>query len=120
MFNDEDGDGFAEVGETITYNFTVTNTGNVTVTNIIVTDPLVTVTGGPIDLVPGASDATTFVAEYVLAQEDVDAGMVENQALATGQNPNGDDVEDTSDDDSTRSEERRVGKECRSRCSPYH
>ncbi|EAQ40561.2 hypothetical protein MED134_07389 [Dokdonia sp. MED134] len=100
-FNDEDGDGFAQVGETITYNFTVTNTGNVTVTNIIVTDPLVTVTGGPIDLVPGASDATTFVAEYVLTQEDVDAGMVENQALATGQNPNGDDVEDTSDDDST-------------------
>ncbi|WP_064497411.1 Ig-like domain-containing protein [Dokdonia donghaensis] len=100
-FNDEDGDGFAQVGETITYNFTVTNTGNVTVTNIIVTDPLVTVTGGPIDLVPGAIDATTFVAEYVLTQEDVDAGMVENQALATGQNPNGDDVEDTSDDDST-------------------
>uniref|UniRef100_UPI00261C75A4 DUF7507 domain-containing protein n=2 Tax=uncultured Dokdonia sp. TaxID=575653 RepID=UPI00261C75A4 len=101
MFNDEDGDGFAQVGETITYNFTVTNTGNVTVTNIIVTDPLVTVTGGPIDLIPGASDATTFVAEYVLTQDDVDAGMVENQALATGQNPSGDDVEDTSDDDST-------------------
>ncbi|AEE18103.1 conserved repeat domain protein [Dokdonia sp. 4H-3-7-5] len=100
-FNDEDGDGFAQAGETITYNFTVTNTGNVTVTNIVVTDPLVTVTGGPIDLAPDAIDATTFVAQYVLTQEDVDAGMVENQALATGQNPNGDDVVDTSDDDSS-------------------
>ena len=28
--------------------------------------------------------------------------------------------EDTDEDESTRSEERRVGKECRSRWSPYH
>ncbi|MFT6602430.1 MAG: gliding motility-associated-like protein, partial [Dokdonia donghaensis] len=107
-FNDEDGDGFAQAGETITYNFTVSNTGNVTISNIVITDPLVAVTGGPIDLEPGASDSTTFVAVYTLTQDDVDAGMVENQALATGQNPNGDDVEDTSDDDSTAEGEEDV------------
>ena len=30
------------------------------------------------------------------------------------------DIEDETDIDTTRSEERRVGKECRSRWSPYH
>ena len=46
-FNDENGDGFAQTGETISYSFTVTNDGNVTVNNIIVTDSLITVSGGP-------------------------------------------------------------------------
>ena len=32
----------------------------------------------------------------------------------------GDDDDDDDDDDDGRSEERRVGKECRSRWSPYH
>ncbi|WP_298323883.1 gliding motility-associated C-terminal domain-containing protein [uncultured Dokdonia sp.] len=100
FFNDESGDGFAQVGETVTYNFTVTNTGNVTITNIVITDPMVAVTGGPIDLVAGASDATTFSAVYTITQADVDGGGVTNQALATGQNPDGVDVTDTSDDDS--------------------
>ena len=38
----------ADAGETISYSFTVTNTGNLTITGITVTDPLVTMLGGPI------------------------------------------------------------------------
>ncbi|WP_150546764.1 DUF4347 domain-containing protein, partial [Mesonia oceanica] len=45
-FNDANGDGFAQAGETIDYTFTVENTGNATLTNITVSDTLVTVTGG--------------------------------------------------------------------------
>ncbi|WP_367390402.1 beta strand repeat-containing protein [Lewinella sp. LCG006] len=98
-FQDESGDGFAQVGETITYAFTVTNTGNVTLTNVTVTDPLVTVMGGPLaTLAVGASDNTTFTASYVITQADIDAGGVTNQALATGTDPNGDPVTDLSDD----------------------
>ena len=37
-FQDESGDGFAQVGETISYAFTVTNTGDVTLTNVTLAD----------------------------------------------------------------------------------
>ena len=98
-FQDENGDGFADVGETISYSFTVTNTGNVTLTDVMVTDPRVTVSGGPIGtLAVGASDSTTFTASYTIDQVDIDAGFVDNLAMVTGTDPNGDPVTDTDPD----------------------
>ncbi|MCB0612826.1 MAG: HYR domain-containing protein, partial [Phaeodactylibacter sp.] len=100
----DDGDGFAEVGETITYAFTVYNTGNVTLTNITVSDvtPGVTVSGGPLaNLAPGASDNSTFTASYTLTQADIDAGIFSNQATASGDDPNGNPVDDNASDDPT-------------------
>ncbi len=87
-FQDENGDGFADAGETISYNFTVTNIGNVTLTNITLADTVggVTISGGPIaTLAPGASDSTTFTGSYTLTQADIDSGSFFNTALATGQ-----------------------------------
>ena len=92
--------GKLDAGDTVTYAITVTNSGNVTLTNVTVTDPkpLVTVTGGPVaSLAPTISNATTFVATYVLTQADVDAGTVRNQATATGTPPSGPAVTDLSD-----------------------
>ena len=94
---DEDGNGCGDVGETIVYSFSVKNIGNVDLTNIIVTDPLVSVVGGPINLQPGEEDTTTFTAVYTITQADVDAGKVENQATAEGIAPNGEVVSDLSD-----------------------
>jgi uncharacterized repeat protein (TIGR01451 family) len=88
----------AVAGDVIVYDFTATNTGNVTLTNVRVTDPLVGIvlTGGPIaSLAPGATDSTTFSATYTLTQADVDAGQVINTADVFGTPPTGPDVTDT-------------------------
>src|SRR5690625_1523135 len=95
---DANGDGMVNPGDEIEYSFTVINTGNVTVTNITVSDPMMPVEGGPIDLEVGESDETTFTGVYVITQEDIDAGGVWNLALAEGEDPNGDPVEDDSED----------------------
>ncbi len=80
----DNGDGQLGAGDTVTYSFVVTNTGNVDLGNVTVTDALVPVTGGPITLALGASDSTTFSADYVLTASDVTAGGVENTATAAG------------------------------------
>jgi uncharacterized repeat protein (TIGR01451 family) len=95
---DDGGDGVANAGDSINYTFSVTNTGNVELTNVTVTDPLIIVTGGPLaSLAPGATDSTTFTGSYVLTQADVDAGTFTNVATATGTPP--DPLEEVSDDD---------------------
>ncbi|MGH9379949.1 MAG: DUF7507 domain-containing protein [Thermoanaerobaculia bacterium] len=78
------------VGSTIEYTFVVTNTGNVTLSNITITDPLDGLS--PIScpgttLAPGAE--MTCTATYTVTQQDVDAGVVQNTATVTGQTPGG-------------------------------
>jgi uncharacterized repeat protein (TIGR01451 family) len=86
-----------DVGDTITYAFTVRNTGNVTLTNVTVTDPLAMVSGTAIaSLAPGQSDTTSFTAAHVLTQADMNAGFVDNTATATGTPPTGPNVTDQS------------------------
>lgn len=81
-------DGIPQAGETISYTYLVTNTSNVTLTNITISDPLVPPSGGPIPiLLPGAADDTTFSATYTLTQADVDSGYFSNTATVTGYNP---------------------------------
>ena len=97
-FNDESGDGFAQVGETISYAFSVQNTGNVTLTNITLADPTVTVSGGPIaSLAPAAIDTTTFTATYTLVAADLLALQVTNSATVTAIPPSGPNISDVSD-----------------------
>ncbi|MBE0392703.1 PKD-like domain-containing protein [Flavobacterium sp. PL002] len=98
VFNDENGNGFPDTGETISYNFTVKNNGNVTVSGITITDPLTTVSGGPITLAPNKSDTTTFKATYTIKLTDINAGNVTNTATATGKDPDGKVVATLSDD----------------------
>ena len=98
-FVDTISDGVAGVGDTITYAFSVTNTGNTSLTGVTVTDPLATVSGGPIALAPNATDATTFTASYTITQADINVGGVTNQATATGTPPIGAVVTDLSDSD---------------------
>jgi uncharacterized repeat protein (TIGR01451 family) len=71
--------GTGKVGDVITYTFAVTNTGNTTLTNVIVTDPMVglTITGNPIATLVGASNST-IKGTYTITQADIDAGSSEH------------------------------------------
>ena len=85
---DTNGSGVTDAGDTITWTFSVSNTGNVTLAGVQIADPSATVSGGPIaSLVPGATDTSTFTAARLLTQADIDAGGVENSATATASSP---------------------------------
>ncbi|WP_131799985.1 T9SS type B sorting domain-containing protein, partial [Flavobacterium tructae] len=99
VFNDENSNGNADAGETITYNFKVTNTGNVPLYNITVLDPLagIIMSGGPIDLNVNDTDEVSFSAQYSITQNDINNGSISNQASVMGSTLSGIKVEDKSD-----------------------
>jgi uncharacterized repeat protein (TIGR01451 family) len=81
-----------QVGDVILYRFAVTNTGNVTLTGVTLSDPLpgLTLTGGPIaSLAPGVTDSTTFTGTYAVTQANLESEQVVNQATVTGNPPTG-------------------------------
>jgi len=81
---------YTSVGDVLTYKFTVTNSGNVPLTGIVLSDPNATVAGGPLSsLAPGAVNAATFTASHIVTQADVDAGNVTNTATVSGTPPSG-------------------------------
>ncbi|MCJ8520991.1 DUF7507 domain-containing protein [Pseudorhizobium tarimense] len=85
--NDLNGNDLIDLGETISYEFLVINTGSVTLTNVSVDDALVAVDQGPQTLAPGGS--YIFTATYTPTQADIDAGSVTNTATGTGTPPSG-------------------------------
>jgi gliding motility-associated-like protein len=102
VLNDTNNDGSQQEGETITYSFVVTNTGNVALTNVTIMFGLsdIVITGGPINLAVGAVDATTFQGVYTLTQADIILGSISNQATASGTTPAGAVITDLSDESS--------------------
>jgi len=85
-----------DVGDTITYDYTVTNDGNVTLTNVTLDDDVLgAISLGSTTLAPGAS--TTGQATHTVTQDDVDAGSIVNVATATGTAPDQSTVQDQDD-----------------------
>jgi hypothetical protein len=89
--------GCGTVGDVINYSFVVTNTGDVPVTNVTVTDPL---TGLIISGTQGSTLAVgatvNLTGTYTITATDVTAGKVTNQAKVTGLDPSLNIVEDLS------------------------
>ncbi|MGE0367312.1 MAG: hypothetical protein AB7Q00_16435, partial [Phycisphaerales bacterium] len=99
------GDGAAdEVGDVITYTYTVTNTGNAAVANVVVVDDNATPgdTSDDVTLTLQGGDANTdglldvgetwtYSASYVVTQADLDSGEdITNVAVVTGDDTDGD------------------------------
>ncbi|RZK72807.1 MAG: T9SS type B sorting domain-containing protein, partial [Pedobacter sp.] len=101
----------SKAGDIINYTIVVTNTGNITLSNIIVSDAGAD-TGSVLPaniatLAPNASASVT--AKHTLTQSEIDNGSFSNQASVSGNSPNGtvvgkqksDDPNTTQIDDST-------------------
>ncbi|MDJ0663302.1 MAG: SdrD B-like domain-containing protein [Acidimicrobiia bacterium] len=99
---DEDGSGGVSVGDTLTYEFVATNDGNVTLSNVVITDPMAGLSALSCAPVAGGSLAPaaqmTCTATYSVTQADVDAGSIDNTATVTGTAASGSDVSDTADE----------------------
>ena len=90
VVNDLNHDGRTDLGDTITWSVTVSDTGTVSVSSVAIDDPK----GGPMTcaataLAPGASTVCTATLPYAISQPDVDAGRVDNTATASATDPQG-------------------------------
>ncbi len=73
---------YASVGRSISYSYAVTNTGNVTLDTLALTDDRIASVSCPVTtLAPGAN--TTCTGTYLITQADLDAGSVTNTASAS-------------------------------------
>jgi uncharacterized repeat protein (TIGR01451 family) len=76
------------VGDTIPYEFVVTNSGGATLTGLAIDDPLVVGAVCPATTL-AVGESTTCTGGYVVTQADVTRGYVENTATATATGPGG-------------------------------
>uniref|UniRef100_UPI002623F16A DUF7507 domain-containing protein n=1 Tax=uncultured Winogradskyella sp. TaxID=395353 RepID=UPI002623F16A len=96
VFNNENGNDCTEIGETITYTFTVTNNGDIALGNVIISDPLLENATPPVSInfVSGDTDSDNqldpdetwiYNATYLVTQIDIDATQVINTATVTAE-----------------------------------
>ena len=103
--NDADGSGGVSEGDTLTYSFVVTNIGNVNLTSVGITDPLpgLSSISCPQDTLsadldgeePFNGESITCTATYLVTAGDVTFGSIDNEATASGTDPDNAVVEDT-------------------------
>ncbi|OUR92162.1 hypothetical protein A9Q87_06665, partial [Flavobacteriales bacterium 34_180_T64] len=102
------------MGDTITYTIQVENTGDVTLTDVNLIDTFIDSNGNPLFLTTEPSFVTsdlgspegvllegeiaTYSATFIINEEALFAGGVQNSVIATGITSFGESVEDTSDD----------------------
>ncbi|WP_197517239.1 DUF7507 domain-containing protein, partial [Microbacterium karelineae] len=103
--NLEDGS-TGQVGDTVEYTFTATNTGGQTLTDVVIDDPKAGLSaleyswpGEPGVLEPGQS--VTATATYQVTESDRDVRVIQNSATVSGNPPTGPPVTDEDDADVT-------------------
>jgi len=92
----ESGDGYPLAGDTIFYDFEITNTGNVLLEDIELVDLVLEgLLCDSISLLAG--NTTMCTGFYIVAQNDINTGVVCNSAIVNGVTVEGDMASDTSD-----------------------
>ena len=98
-------DSALNAGDVITYSFTVSNTGNVSLSTVVLNDPLLGgVVSGPLngdtnsDTILDVSETWIYSGTYAVTQSDIDSEQVVNTAIISGNSPVGTAVSDASDD----------------------
>jgi uncharacterized repeat protein (TIGR01451 family) len=106
-----------DIGDQITYDIVVTNTGNTSLTDVSITDTLTDLDNGPLSLdnplvfdsstdinssFPATptlkvGEAVTFKATFTVTQEQIDAGGVSNSASVTANDPQNNSISDSTD-----------------------
>ena len=97
-------DGYNGIGDIIEYTIAVENTGNVTLSDVYITDNLTALNGDLLTLTTGPTfisnsysstegtlqlgETATYFATYEISQQAVDAGGVSFTAIATASTPN--------------------------------
>ncbi|MDG2396558.1 MAG: hypothetical protein P8M03_02770, partial [Flavobacteriaceae bacterium] len=111
----DDGDGLLGPGDTITYTYVVSNTGNLKIEGITLTDTMIDGYGNSISLSTGPtfvsaslgstsgtielSEIASYTGTYVLPQQTVNSGLVSNSLYVAGSTYGfTNNVTDTSDD----------------------
>jgi large repetitive protein len=94
--------GYADPGEAVHYTFTITNDGNVTLSNLLLSDSLGLELIGPsgdddFDGLFDVGEVWTFEGNYGITAADITAGSVHNEATASAEGPQ---TQPVSDDDS--------------------
>jgi len=92
---DVNGNGKNDAGDKITYSYEVTNSGNVPLTGVKVTDDKIANVSCPKTEL-GVGEKMTCTGAYTLTADDVTAGQVKNTATAEGIDPEGNKVPPTS------------------------
>jgi len=80
---DEDGSGTVTVGDTLTYTITATNQGTSTLTNVVVTDPLLDAPNSVTCDTLLAGETCVLVGTHTVTPAEANAGMVDNTASVT-------------------------------------
>src|SRR5690606_9687007 len=91
---DGDGSGTVTQGDVLTYAITVTNTGNVALNNVVVSDPMITQTGGTTPCATVAVGGTcTLIGTYTVTAADVTTGSITNTGTGdSDETPPDDDI----------------------------
>ena len=110
---DDGGDGKMDIGDSIDYTIEITNTGNVTLDNVILSDILTDGDGNTTDLTSlltlssvngtpksiltslSVGDVATYTLRYTVNEIAMNSGMVSNMATVTASSPTG--TNDTTD-----------------------